>query len=70
MRDELATKADIAELLGATKTDIARLEGQIHEDFAKLEGKVNERFIATIATIAFVNKDAIVFLAHILGLVK
>ena len=55
MCDELATKADIAEM----KTDIANFEG-----------KMNVRFVATIAVILFVNKDAIMLLAHLLGLIK
>lgn len=77
LRDELATKADIAELAGATKADIAELAGATKEaiaemktDIAKLEGKMNARFVATIAVILFVNKDAIMLLAHLLGLVK
>lgn len=77
LRDELATKADIAELAGATKADIAELAGATKEaiaemktDIAKFEGKMNVRFVATIAVILFVNKDAIMLLAHLLGLVK
>ena len=70
LRDELATKADIAELAGATKADIAELAGATKADMAKLEGKMNVRFVATIAVILFVNKDAIMLLAHLLGLIK
>ena len=70
LRDELATKADIAELAGATKADIARLEGQIKADIARLEGKMNVRFVATIAVILLVNKDALMLMAHLLGLIK
>ncbi len=81
LRDELATKADIAELAGVTKADIAelagatksyiaKLEGTMHADIAKLEGKMNVRFVATIAVILFVNKDALMLMAHLLGLVK
>jgi len=59
LRDELATKADIAELRGATKADIAELRGEM-----------NVRFIATIAVILFVNKDAVMLIGHLLGLIK
>lgn len=77
LRDTLATKADIAELAGATKADIAELAGatkeaiaEIKTDISKLEGKMNVRFVATIAVILFVNKDALMLMAHLFGLVK
>lgn len=39
-------------------------------DIARLEGKMNVRFVATIAVILLVNKDALMLMAHLLGLIK
>ncbi len=59
LRDELATKADIARLEGATKADIA-----------KLDKKFTVYFMATIFTVIFLNQNALEFLAKLIGLIK
>lgn len=59
LRDELATKEDLA-----------KLEGSLREDLVKLDKKFSMYFLATIFTVIFLNQNALEFLARILGLIK
>ena len=42
LRNELATKEDLAKLQGSVKEDLAKLQGSVKEDLAKLQGSVKE----------------------------
>lgn len=66
LRDELATKEDIANLRGEVKEDIARLDGKIDT----LRSDMKLYFAMVIAVVVIVNKDAFTLLGQILGLVK
>ncbi|MCI4411693.1 MAG: hypothetical protein JHC38_08480 [Thiotrichales bacterium] len=70
LRDELATKEDIANLRGGVKEDIANLRGEVKEEIANLRGEMRLYFMATIAVVLLLNKDALTLLGQILGLVK
>jgi hypothetical protein len=70
LRDELATKEDIASLRGEVKEDIAN----IRTDISKMEGRLDKKFtilfIVVIFTTLFVNKDALTWFAQIIGLIR
>ena len=79
LRDELATKEDLAKLEGSLREDLAKLEGSLREDLAKLEGRMDARFerldkkftvyfLVTIFTVIFLNQNALEFLARLLRL--
>ncbi len=80
-RLESAVKEDMARLEGTMKEDMARLEGTMKEDMARLESAVKESiarldkkftvlWLTTIFMVIFVNKNALEFLASLLGLIK
>jgi hypothetical protein len=66
LRSELATKED----LRAVREDLAKLEGSLREDLVKLDKKFSMYFLTIIFTVIFLNKNALEFLARILGLIK
>ena len=80
MRDELATKADLAKL----QADMASLRGEIQADLAKLQGYVDTRFEqvntrferldkklwAIMGLVLFANQGTIDFLLKLAGFVK
>ena len=73
MKDELATKADMAKL----QADMASLRGEIQADLAKLQGYVDTRFErmdkklwAIMGLVLFANQGTIDFLLKLAGFVK
>ncbi len=66
LKDELATKEDIANLRGEFKEDIAN----IRTDIAKLDKKFTVLFVVAIFSTLFVNKDALTWFAQIIGLIR
>jgi hypothetical protein len=64
LRDELATKADIAELIGKSDSYATRA------DLAKMDKKFTVLWLITIFTVIFLNQNALEFLARLLGLIK
>jgi benzoyl-CoA reductase/2-hydroxyglutaryl-CoA dehydratase subunit BcrC/BadD/HgdB len=66
LRDELATKEDIAHLRGEVKEDIAHLRGEVKEDIAHLRGEVKEDIASLRFDIAKLDKKfTVLFLASI-----
>ena len=84
MKDELATKADMAKLQadmaslrGEIQADMASLRGEIQADLAKLQGYVDTRFErmdkklwAIMGLVLFANQGTIDFLLKLAGFVK
>ena len=84
MKDELATKADMAKL----QADMASLRGEIQADLAKLQGYVDARFEQVntrferldkkftlmfgvlVFLIIFLNQNALEFILKIVGILK
>ena len=84
MRDELATKADMAKL----QADMASLRGEIQADLAKLQGYVDARFEQVntrferldkkftlmfgvlVFLIIFLNQNALEFILKVVGILK
>ena len=66
LRDELATKEDMANL----KAEFAKLEGQMGARFERMDKKFTLLFAITIFTVIFLNQNALEFLARIFGLLK
>lgn len=78
---ELSTKEDLAKLEGRLNEKMAALEGRLNDRMTANEGRMNEKFTAMdwkmrlyFLTLLFViiltNKDAIVLIARLIGLVK
>ncbi len=70
LRNELTTKEDLARLEGTMKEDMARLESAVKESIARLDKKFTVLWLTTIFMVIFVNKNALEFLASLLGLIK
>lgn len=70
MRDELATKEDIANLRGELKEDIAVLRGEMRSEIARLEKKFTVQWLITLFVIIFLNQNSIETLARLFGLLK
>lgn len=66
LRDELATKADIANL----KLEIADVKLDLKQDIARLDKKFTVLWLVTIFSVLIVNQNALEFLAKLLGLIK
>lgn len=84
MKDELATKADMAKL----QADMASLRGEIQADLAKLQGYVDARFEQVntrferldkkftlmfgvlVFLIIFLNQNALEFILKVVGILK
>ena len=77
MKDELATKADMAKL----QADMASLRGEIQADLAKLQGYVDTRFErldkkftlmfgVLVFLIIFLNQNALEFILKVVGILK
>lgn len=70
LRDELATKADLAKVEGSLREDLAKLEGRMDARFERMDKRFTLLFAVTIFTIIFLNQNALEFLARLLGLVR
>ncbi len=77
LRNELATKEDLAKLQGSVKEDLAKLQGSVKEDLAKIDArfermdkKFTNLFLILMFTVIFLNQSALEFLARLIGLVK
>ncbi len=68
LRDELATKEDLAKLEGSLREDLAKLEGRMDARFERLDKKFTVYFLVTIFTVIFLNQNALEFLARLLRL--
>jgi len=66
LRNELATKEDLAKLEGLLREEIAKMDAR----FERMDKKFTVLFMVTIFTVIFLNQNALEFLARILGLVK
>jgi hypothetical protein len=66
LRNELATKEDLAKLEGLLREEIAKMDTR----FERMDKKFTVLFMVTIFTVIFLNQNALEFLARILGLVK
>jgi hypothetical protein len=66
LRNELATKEDLAKLEGLLREEIAKMDTR----FERMDKKFTVLFMVTIFTVIFLNQSALEFLARILGLVK
>lgn len=64
LRDELATKEDIANVRAELKEDIANMRAEL----ARLDKKFTVYFLVTIFTVIFLNQNALEFLARLLRL--
>ncbi len=76
LRDELATKEDIANVRTELKEDIANVRAELKEDIAnvraelvRLDKKFTVYFLITIFTVIFLNQNALEFLAKLMRLV-
>ncbi len=74
---ELATKADIqllrAELEAKIEREILRLEKEIlrlEKEILRLDRKFTILFIILLSALVLLNKDALEFIARLLGLIK
>ncbi|MBI5875132.1 MAG: hypothetical protein HZB81_04700 [Deltaproteobacteria bacterium] len=67
---ELASKADILLLRQELETVKTELEAKIENGLLKLDRKFTIMFIILFFTIIFVNRDALEFMAKVLGLIK
>jgi len=70
LRNELATKEDLAKMDGSLRQDLAKMDGSLRQDLAKMDKKFTVYFIVTIATVIILNVNALEFLVRLLGLVK
>ena len=77
MKDELATKADMAKL----QADMASLRGEMQADMASLRGEMNTRFErldkkftlmfgVLVFLIIFLNQNALEFILKVVGILK
>ncbi|MBI4746045.1 MAG: hypothetical protein HY786_05795 [Deltaproteobacteria bacterium] len=67
---ELASKADILLVRQEMQTVKTELEARIENGLLKLDRKFTIMFIILFFTIIFVNRDALEFMAKVLGLIK
>ncbi len=65
LRDELATKEDIANVRTELKEDIANVRAEL----VRLDKKFTVYFLITIFTVIFLNQNALEFLAKLMRLV-
>lgn len=84
MRDELATKADLADVrtemanmrtelkgdIAATKADLAEVRTELKGDIASLKLRMTIQFLVTIFVIVLMNQQALPVLGKMLGLLK
>ena len=66
MRDELATKADMASLRGEIQADLAKLQGYVDTRFERMDKKL----WAIMGLVLFANQGTIDFLLKLAGFVK
>ncbi len=66
LRNELATKEDLAKLQGSVKEDLAKIDAR----FERMDKKFTNLFLILMFTVIFLNQSALEFLARLIGLVK
>ena len=70
MRDELATKADMASLRGEIQADLAKLQGYVDTRFERLDKKFTLMFGVLVFLIIFLNQNALEFILKVVGILK
>ena len=66
LRDELATKADIADV----RTEMSEMRAELKGDIANLKLRTTVQFLVTIFVIVLFNPQALQLLGRMLGLLK
>lgn len=70
MKDELATKADMASLRGEMQSEMATLRGEMNTRFERLDKKFTLMFGVLVFLIIFLNQNALEFILKVVGILK
>ena len=70
MRDELATKADMASLRGEMQSEMAALRGEMNTRFERLDKKFTLMFGVLVFLIIFLNQSSLEFILKVVGILK
>ena len=70
MRDELATKADMASLRGEMQSEMAALRGDMNTRFERLDKKFTLMFSGLAFLILFSNQSSLELILKIVGILK